>query len=60
MMPVRRLTEHGTKGNSMNSVYMGIGLMIVVAVCAWLITDTQIETTGEMLASKNGTIRLDN
>ena len=44
----------------MNSVLTGIGLMIAVAVCAWLIMDTQVQTTGEMLASKNGTIRLDN
>lgn len=60
MMPVRRLTKHGTKGRLMNSVLTGIGLMIAVAVCAWLIMDTQVQTTGEMLASKNGTIRLDN
>ncbi len=43
----------------MKSVLLGIGLMIVVSVGAWLVMDMQATTAGESHTSSNNSVRLD-
>ena len=43
----------------MKSVLLGIGLMVVVSVGAWLVMDMQVTTAGDAFTSPNNSVRLD-
>ena len=43
----------------MKSVLLGICLMVVVSIGAWLVMDTQATTAGEAFSSPNNSVRLD-
>lgn len=43
----------------MKSVMLGIGLMIIVSIGAWLVTDMQATTAGDAHTSPNNSVRLD-